>query len=372
VAVLLAGCGEGATSSPSNPSKCPAADPPPGVEVGGAEVLYTDHCRPFVRTPDDRFSTLAGYPFEPHYATVDGLRIHYVDEGPPDGAVVLMLHGEPSWSYLYRKLIPILTAAGYRAIAPDLMGMGRSDKPIRFDSYRYLQHVDWMKEFIHQVGLTNVTLFCQDWGSLIGLRVVGDIPDTFARVVISNGRLPVVPEGIKPITVPDPPLLNPDLPFPIDPNNPCTDAMLTCFERWAVYALTSPDLQPSRVVEALTAVELTPEEEAAYDAPYPALIYMSGPRVLPSLVNTIGEAPTNDGARAVFDAWQKPLLTVFGRLDKTLGSDAIQAEMRDTVPGAQGQAHYAYDDANHFIQEDKGEDLAQRVVAFIQANPLPP
>jgi haloalkane dehalogenase len=348
---------------------CPTAEAPPGVEIGHARVRFTEDCMPFVRTPWWHFLHLADFPYRPHYAVVDGLRMHYVDEGPEDGEVVLLLHGEPSWAYLYRKMIPILADAGYRVIAVDHVGMGRSDKPIRFEDYSYLQHVAWIEEFLDVLGLDDITLFCQDWGSLIGLRVVGDMPERFARVVVANGRLPVVPFPLQLIQVPDPPLLNPDVPYPF--SEPCTDPHLVCFERWATFALTSPYLVASEVVEHGTAIEISEEEEAAYDAPFPELIYMSGVRVFPSLINTLGEYPNNIGARLVFNEFEKPLLTLFGRLDQNLGSEAVQAELRDTVPGAQGQPHHAYPDAAHFIQEDKGEDLAWRVVDFIGANPLP-
>ena len=358
--------------------RCPRPELPPGVVVGHATMRYTRDCLPFVRTPAKYTRRLDGFPYKSRFARVDGLRMAYVDEGPRDGQVILLLHGEPSWSYLYRKMIPILAAGGFRVIAADLIGMGRSDKPVEFARYRYLQHVAWVEKFLDVVprarrrgappGLQDITLFCQDWGSLIGLRVVGDMPDRFARVVVANGRLPVVPIELELVHLPDPPLLDPDLPFPTSFNT-CAPGDLSCFQQWATYALTSPHLKPSDVVELATATTITAAEKAAYDAPYPELIYMTGPRVFPSLINTLGESPTNAAARAVLDRFTKPVLTLFGRLDRTLGSDEIQAEMRDRVPGAMGQPHHAYPDASHFIQEDKGEDLARRVVDFINANP---
>ncbi|UCE85720.1 MAG: alpha/beta fold hydrolase [Deltaproteobacteria bacterium] len=359
--------------------RCPPPNLPPGVELGDAKLRYTQDCLPFVRTPRQHTRSPDGFPYVPRFAKVDGLRMAYVDVGPRDGEVILLLHGEPSWSYLYRRMIPILADAGFRVIAADLIGMGRSDKPVEFEAYSYLQHVAWVEAFLDAVprrrrdgeprGLRDITLFCQDWGSLIGLRVVGDMPDRFARVVVANGRLPVVPFEIQLVDLPDPPLLDPELPFPFD--EPCTLPRLACFGRWATYALTSPNFRPSDVVEVATAITLTDAERAAYDAPYPELVYRTGPRVFPSLINTLGEAPTNVAARAVFDAFEKPLLTLFGRLDPNLGSEAVQAELRDTVPGAVGQPHHAYPDAHHFIQEDKGEDLAWRVVEFMHLNPLP-
>ncbi|MBI5288777.1 MAG: alpha/beta fold hydrolase [Chloroflexi bacterium] len=368
----------------TRPDSCPEAVLPPGTELGSAELLWTSDCIPFVRTPEERFEDLPDFPYEAHYADVGGgLRMAYVDEasrdgeGSRDGDVVLLLHGEPSWGYLYRKMIPPLVDAGYRVIAPDMIGMGRSDKPVQFADYSYLQHVQWVEAFIAELGLTDITVFVQDWGSLIGLRVVGDKPDLFARVVVANGRLPVVPEGLKLVTFPDPPLPDDALALPFDTCDeanvlvPHFPAISECFAEWAVFALTGTAFHPSEVIEALTAVDLLPEERAAYDAPFPERIYISGPRVFPSLINTLGGPPNNAAAREVFNAWTKPLLTLFGRLDENLGTDAVQAEMRDTVPGAQGQPHHFYPDAHHFIQEDKGADLAARVVEFMSANPLP-
>jgi haloalkane dehalogenase len=270
-------------------------------------------------------------------------------------------------------MILILVRAGYRVVAPDLIGMGRSDKPVELDDYSYLRHVHWVEQFIRDLRLEDITVFVQDWGSLIGLRVVGDLPERFARVVVANGRLPVVPAGLKPVTFPDPPLPNATITLPFGPGSARVDVphlpfIDDEFAQWAVFALTGTHFRPSEVIEALTERALTGRELAAYDAPFPARIYLSGARVFPSLINTLGEVPTNEGARQVFDGWSKPLLTLFGRLDPRLGTDTVQSELRDTVPGARGQPHHAYADANHFIQEDKGPDLARRVVAFVRAS----
>lgn len=362
----------------ARPAGCAEAELPPGTPLGDATLRWTSTCIPFVRTPDDRFTDLPDFPYPASYADVDGgLRMAYVDEGPRDGPVVLLLHGEPSWSYLYRRMIPTLTAAGLRVIAPDMIGMGRSDKPVQFADYSYLRHVAWVSRFVESLGLTDVTAFVQDWGSLIGLRVIGDHPDRFARVVVANGRLPVLPAGLKPVTLPDPPVPTDAIRGPfVDDGRPLATVPVfpgisEQFGQWAAYALTGTTFTAGEVLQALTTVELTPGEVAAYDAPFPDRIYMTGPRVFPSLINTLSEEPTNLAARQVFDTWEKPMLTLFGRADRTLGSDEVQAEMRDRVPGAVGQPHHVYPDANHFIQEDEGLDLAQRVVAYIDANPLP-
>jgi len=340
---------------------------PPDVDPSAAAIRWTDDGRPFARTPDECFEDLPGWPFAPHYAMVDGLRVHYVDEGPRDGEVVLLLHGQPAWSYLYRSMIPAL-AAGHRVIAPDLIGMGRSDKPIQVADYRYLQHVAWLTELLDVLELRDITAFVQDWGSLIGLRIVGDQPDRFARIVVANGRLPVIPEGLRPFPLPatlDP---DPDLIFPFtDPADP--EHTLARFGRWAIYTLIGTRFRPSEVIDWGTERTLSAVELAAYDAPFPTRAHMTGVRVFPSLANTLSDAPTNQAARAVLDAFERPVLTLFGRADPVLGHEGIQAEMRDVPPGAAGMAHHAYPTARHFLQEDVGEDLARRVNDFIAATP---
>ncbi len=333
-------------------------------------VLETEDGLQFVRTPDERFEGLPGYPFEPNYVTIDGLRLHYLDEGPADGEIVLLLHGEPSWSYLYRKMIPILADAGNRVVVVDLIGMGRSDKPIDLNVHTYAQHIDWLTRFIETLDLQAITLFSQDWGGLIGLRIVGDHPERFARVVAANTRLPVIPPGFNPFTVPDE--------IEIDPDKGGFAAFLRSvddqlpqferFQRWLEYALTAPDLRPSEVVEALTVTELTPGEKAGYDAPYPSLIYKAAIRAFPSMIAAVEDE--NAVAWAALGEFDKPFLTLFGRVDRNLGSEEVQNLLVDHVPGAKGQPHDFFD-AHHFIQEDIGEELAGRVNAFIADNPAP-
>jgi haloalkane dehalogenase len=288
------------------PAACAEAQLPPGTPLGDAELRWTSTCIPYVRTPDARFTDLPDFPYTPSYVDLEGgLRMAYIDEGPRDGQIVLLLHGEPSWGYLYRKMVPDLTAAGLRVIAPDMVGMGRSDKPVQFDDYSYLQHVDWVTQFVDALDLTDVTAFVQDWGSLIGLRVVGDMPDRFARVVVANGRLPVLPAGIRPVTLPDPPLPDDGIRAPFaDDGRPLAEVtvipgMSQQFGQWAVYALTGTSFTASEVLQALTATEMSPEELAAYDAPFPERIYMAGPRVFPSLINTVSEEPTTGRSTGV-------------------------------------------------------------------------
>jgi pimeloyl-ACP methyl ester carboxylesterase len=294
--------------------------------------------------------------------------MHYVDEGPRDGEVVLLLHGEPSWSYLYRKMIPILAAAGHRVIAVDLIGMGRSDKPVELGAYTYEQEITWVTQFIDALALRDITLFCQDWGSLIGLRIVGDHPDRFARVVVANGRLPVIPKGIHLFKVPDPVEIDPAkgdfaaFQATLDPSQP----QPVNFSKWIEYALTAPNLTPSQVVEYLTVNQLTPEEAAGYDAPYPSLVYKAAIRAFPSMIAAVQDE--NAPAWAALGEFKKPFLSLAGNLDRNLGSEAVQNELINHIPGAKGQPHDRFE-ANHFIQEDIGEILAERVNQFIANNP---
>ena len=291
-----------------------------------------------LRTPDERFANLPDYDFEPHYQDVDGLRMHYVDEGPPDAAPVLMLHGEPSWCFLYRKMVPIITAAGHRAITPDLIGFGRSDKPAAKDDYTFQRHVDWMTSFVEQLDLRDITYFGQDWGALIGLRVAAENPDRYARIIIGNGGLPT---GDRP------------------PNE--------AFLRWQKFSQTAPRFDIGRLIQGATVTTLSDEVVAAYDAPFPDDSYKAGARIFPSLVPTSPDDPAaeaNRKAAAVLSKWEKPVLTTFSDSDPvTKGGERF---FQSRVPGAQGQPHTMIEGAGHFLQEDKGEDIAKIIVDFIK------
>jgi haloalkane dehalogenase len=291
-----------------------------------------------LRTPDDRFTDLPGYDFAPHYVELSGgLRLHYVDEGPRAGQQVLLLHGEPSWSYLYRKMIPVLSAAGLRTIAPDLIGFGRSDKPAQQGDYSYAAHVAWMTEFIKEIDLQGATLVGQDWGGLIGLRVVAENPERFARVVAANTFLPTG-------------------------DRPPGEAFL----RWQEFSQKAPQLHIGRIVQGGCRTELAPEVVAAYDAPFPDDSYKAGARIFPVLVPTRPDDPASAANRAAWEVlrrWDKPFLTAFSDEDPvTRGADRVfQAE----VPGAQGQPHTTIAGGGHFLQEDRGEELAAVVVRFV-------
>jgi len=293
-----------------------------------------------LRTPEERFAALPGYPFAPHYVEVDGLRIHYVDEGPAGAAPVLLLHGEPSWSYLYRKMIPVIRAAGHRCVAPDLVGFGRSDKPAARADYTYQRHVDWMRAVLERLDLRGVTLVCQDWGGLIGLRLAAEHPDRFARVVAANTFLPTGDVAPGP-----------------------------AFLMWREYSQTTPDFHVGGILKGGCATELAAAAVAAYDAPFPDDRYKAGARQFPMLVPATPDdpaAPANRAAWNVLRNWTKPFLTAFSDSDPiTAGGDRL---FQKEIPGCQNQPHPTITGAGHFLQEDKGEEFARVVVDFIKHN----
>ena len=290
-----------------------------------------------LRTPDERFDGLPGFPFAPHYVDVDGVRIHHLDEGPGDAAPVLLLHGEPSWSYLYRRMIPGIVDAGHRAIAPDLVGFGRSDKPAAREDYTYQRHVDWMRGVIEALDLRDITLFCQDWGGLIGLRLAAEMEDRFARIVAANTFLPT---GDR------------------DPGE--------AFHAWQTYSQTTPRFHAGGIVKGGCVTELSDAVIAAYDAPFPDDSYMAGARQFPMLVPIRPDdpaAPANRAAWEVLARWEKPFLCAFSDQDPiTRGGDRV---FRKLVPGTRDQPHLTVGDAGHFLQEDRGEELAGVVTGFI-------
>ena len=294
------------------------------------------------RTPDSRFENLPGYSFQPNYAEIDGYRVHFVDEGPADADPVLMLHGEPSWSFLYRKMIPPVVAAGHRVIAPDLIGFGKSDKPAAISTHTYLFHVQAMTQLIEELDLRNITLVVQDWGSLIGLRVAAENPDRFARIVLGNGGLPTGEGSVGP-----------------------------GFQAWLEQATRMQqvgDMPIGRIVGGAHGEAVV----AAYDAPFPEPVYKAGPLAMPLLVPISPEDPAaaaNKAAWDVFREWRKPFLTAFSDQDPiTKGGDVIFQRL---VPGAAGQKHTIIEGGGHFLQEDRGEAFAEVVIEFIADNPLP-
>lgn len=287
-----------------------------------------------LRTPDERFAELPGFDYAPHYAEVDGLRIHYVDEGPRDGPPILLLHGEPSWAYLYRTMIPLFADAGCRVLAPDLVGFGRSDKPASIGDYSYQKHVDWIQGWLNAVGVDSLTLFCQDWGSLIGLRLVADAPERFARVVVGNGFLPTGDEKVPPV-----------------------------FKAWRAFAVHSPIFPVGGILQIGTKSSLSRAVRDAYCAPFPDKSYLAGARAFPALVPITPDDPASQPNR---DAWQvlerfdKPFHTAFSDGDPiTRGGDS---RLQRRIPGAAEVEHTTIRGAGHFLQEDKGPELARFIL----------
>ncbi|MFZ0666208.1 MAG: haloalkane dehalogenase [Acidimicrobiales bacterium] len=300
-----------------------------------------------LRTPDEAFAGVVGFDFEPHYLEIEGgpgdspLRVHYLDEGPADAPdTVVLMHGEPSWCFLYRKVIPLLKAQGLRVIAPDLIGFGRSDKPAQRTDYTYERHVAWMRSaLIDSLGLTNVTLVCQDWGGLIGLRLVAAHPERFNRVVAANTGLPTGDE--KP-----------------------SDAFLN----WQQFSQQVDVMPIGAIVNFGTTTDLSAEVIAAYDAPFPEERFKEGARQFPLLVPTSPEDPSNASNRQAWEQlekFDKPFLCAFSDSDPiTKGADR---QFRERVPGCRGQSHVTIVGGGHFLQEDRGEDLARAVTDFIRS-----
>ena len=295
-----------------------------------------------LRTPDDRFAALDGYGFAPHFATVTDaatgtpLRLHYVDEGPADAAPILLMHGEPSWSYLYRNFVPPLAAAGHRVIAPDLIGFGKSDKPAARGDYTYERHVQWMSDWLVGLDLRNITLFCQDWGGLIGLRLVAAFPDRFARLVIGNTGLPT---GI---------------------------GWSKGFDDWLRFSQSVPEFPVGFILNGGTTRDLTPGEIAAYDAPFPDESFKEGARQFPTLVPITPEHASvaeNKAAWEILSRFDKPVLTCLS--DKDAVTHGGEKVIIDRIPGARGQPHTIIKGGGHFLQEDAADELVALILDFI-------
>ncbi len=310
-----------------------------------------------LRTPDEHFENLTGYAFHPNYVEVpagdtgtnseaqQSLRIHYVDEGPRDGSVVLLMHGEPSWSFLYRTMIPPLVEAGHRVIAPDLPGFGRSDKPGAPEDYSYQGHVDWMEAALLGSGsggldLQGVTLVCQDWGGLIGLRLLAEHPERFVGCVVANTGLPTG-EGTP------------------------SDAFLS----WQKFSQETPEFDVGVVIAMATTTELSDDVIAGYNAPFPDDSYKAGARIFPSLVPTSPDDPAAPANKAAWDVLRKldmPFLTAFSDQDPITGGG--HKVFQKLIPGAKGQPHTTIVGGGHFLQEDRGPELAKVVADFMVAN----
>ncbi|UTW55903.1 haloalkane dehalogenase [Kordiimonas sp. SCSIO 12610] len=314
-----------------------------------------------ITTPEESFKDLPDYPFEANYVTLHGYRVHYVDEGPKDGKTVLLMHGQPSWSYLYRHMIPLLAKLGYRVIAPDLVGFGKSDKPLNRDDHNYQMHIDVMNAFMKELDLSDVSLFAQDWGGLIGLRMVASAPQRFGRIMLSNTGLPAM-GGIKGW-----------LSYPLfklmvmKEGKPETiaDKGEFRFTRWVAWAKHTPTFDLAGLFQQSTSRELSDVELAGYAAPFPDEKYMAAIRKFPTMVPS--QLLQNQRVMdEVFAKWNKPFLTAFGDSDPvTKGRDKIWHKV---VPGAEGQPHTTIKDGAHFIQEDKPEELVEVFDKFIKSD----
>lgn len=330
----------------------------------------------FARTADSCFAELPNFPFTPKYQQIDDgeggeLRMHYVDEG--SGEIIFCLHGQPTWSYVYRKMIPPLVAAGYRVIAPDLIGFGRSDKPTDRANYTYANHVAWVKSFMERLGLMQLTLFGQDWGGLIGLRLVAENAHRFVRVVAANTGLPDANNTPDEMTatlkqlLADTPALPPlemgaKLAGPTEDRPP--------FMYWVRHCDSYPEFNPGLLVQA-SLKNCTEAEAVCYSAPFPAEQYKAGARQFPTLVPMIPDnpaIPANRAAWKFFANFNKPFLTAFSDMDPV--TKGGERRFIDSVPGAKGQKHIIIKGAGHFLQDDAGEELALAVVGFMQNNPL--
>jgi haloalkane dehalogenase len=292
------------------------------------------------RTPDERFRNLDGYPFAPHYAEVkaeDGalLRVHYVDEGPRTAAPIVLMHGNPSWSYLYRRIIPRLVAHGHRVLAPDLMGLGRSDKPAAKRDYSLAHHVEWMSQWLVATGAGSATLFAQDWGGVIGFPVAMRHPERFARLIAANTGLPVG-QGASP-----------------------------ALQQWLAYSDQATSLPVAQLIHGFTVNGLSDAEKHAYDAPFPDASYQAAALSFPRLIPL---QPDNPGVPLMLETWKqlerwtRPLLTVFGDRDPI--SKGADLTFQQRVPGAAGQPHVVLSPAHHFLQEDQPEAIAEHIHAF--------
>ncbi len=329
----------------------------------------------FVRTPDERFEHLPGWPHAPRHLSVpDGeggaLRMHFVDEGPRAAAPILCLHGQPTWSYLYRRMIPLFTAAGHRVVAPDLVGFGRSDKPTRTTDYSYARHVAWLRSFIEALDLRDVTLVCQDWGGLIGLRALAEMPERFARVVTSNTGLPDA-KGIPESAAPALRALYAQIPVPLTMADVAQGFLASAkggppgFMFWQKHCAESPQFTPEGVMR-MQCPKLTEAELAAYAAPFPDETYRAGARRFPSLVPIFPDdvaIPDNRRAWDVLRSFAKPWLTAFTDGDPVTAG--LHTRFQEEIPGAQGRPHATIRGAGHFVQEDAGEELARIVLDFI-------
>ena len=337
------------------------------------QEIFSDEIAPGVlRTPDDRFENLQDYPYEANYMEIDDLRIHYLDEGPKDADPIILFHGEPTWSYLFRKMIPVFTAAGHRVIVPDMVGFGKSDKFISKNDYSYKHHVDVMKELVIRLDLKNATHFGQDWGGLVGLRVVAELPDRFSRVVVSNTGM-AARDGFSAWLYKNMVKLvvwwHGDISFEelktiaqetLDPGNPTGNQGFAMFSKWMAHSYYAEDMDVVGIIETFGRIRLTDEEKRAYEAPYPTGEYKAGAHVWPYLIPE--QLQENERYWVdVYEKWDKPFLVAFG------GEERITLRMKDDfINRIPSPTVITLEGAGHFVQEEVGPELAQIINDFIE------
>ena len=317
-----------------------------------------------LRTPDERFDDLKDYPFKPNYLIIGNTRIHYIDEGPKDGQIIYLLHGEPTWSYLFRKMIPTLVNEGYRVIAPDMVGFGKSDKYISVDDYSHQMHVNKMTQLIIELDLKNITAHFHDWGGPVGLRVLAKEQNRFDRVIVSNTSLPATGRGF--LNDLKGYLLGPIFKFTIWLQGPATWEEFIGgdgFANWIRYSKYSDNIDIGGVMQVLGSV--TDEEKIAYEAPYPNASYKAGAQIFPYLIPS--ELRKNEKAyREVLEKWEKPFLIANSDNDPVTGNNPRLVKLLKRVPSAQ---EVVIKGPGHFLQEEAGPEYAELIIDFINGNP---
>ena len=317
-----------------------------------------------LRTPDERFNGIKDYPFSANYLTIGDTRIHYLDEGPVDGKIIYLLHGEPAWSYLFRKMIPTLTAAGYRVIAPDMVGFGKSDKYISIDDYSHQMHVDKMVQLVRELDLKDVTAHLHDWGGLVGFRVIAEEPERFSGIIASNTSLIAPGRGFFRDLLSH--ISYPLFKLGIWIQGPATWEEFIGgdgFTGWIRYSRYTDNIDVGGIMQTLGNV--SDEERAGYEAPYPNATYKAGAQIFPYLIPS--ELRKNEMAyREVFEKWNKPFLIANSDNDPVTSNNPRLAEMLKRVPTAK---EVLIKGPGHFIQEEAGPEYAQLIIDFINGNP---
>ncbi|MBW3698279.1 alpha/beta fold hydrolase [Vibrio sp. T187] len=313
-----------------------------------------------LRTPESAFENLVDYPFQPNYLSVDGMRMHYVDEGKENAKTIFLFHGQPSWSYLYRHMIPLLVEEGYRVIAPDLIGFGKSDKPTSSAEHTYANHVKWMHEFVQQLNIQHASGFFQDWGGMIGLRVLAQEPTWLSRLILSNTALAEM-KGLEKFMVPK--VLKALASIAGTPTLTTLKNKIN-YGNWAGYFRHAPQLEIGEVIQALTTKPLTQEEMHAYDAPFPSPDYYAGPRKMPEIV--VSELNEVNADWAALKSWKHPVLTLFSDQDPFLADKGYDLKFQNNFSGAANQPHQTIGNASHFLQEDQSTQLAESTARWLQ------